>query len=130
MTRRGFQAARATLAQSKAASTRQIRGVAHKRQRRVKVNRTLAQKASEHEAKKACTLEYSNALENARSVIFQQAELMHETFQNHSAEYYFEQIMQFARKTKARKRINRWNAFTRLEANKAAQLGVYITHWQ
>jgi len=79
---------------------------------------------SKHNAKKAA---YHSALGKAWSVLMEHAEQLHGEFRHHSTDYYYEEMIQLARKTKVKRaKINMWNAFTRLQAH-AVNEGMFLT---
>ncbi|KAI0667164.1 hypothetical protein C8Q78DRAFT_994228 [Trametes maxima] len=55
------------------------------------------------------------ALEDARAMVWTAAKKMHADFQTHSAEYYYQLIMQTSRLNTQRRRASRWNAYLRKE---------------
>jgi hypothetical protein len=77
--------------------------------------RTPAEKALRKAERKTRQEAYHTALEKARSVINEQATLLHEEFGGHSVQWYLEEIMQRGRLTQKKRRVNRWNVFLRKE---------------
>jgi hypothetical protein len=59
----------------------------------------------------------------------EQATLLREEFGGHTAEWYFEEIMQRARMSKSKRSASRWNAFLRSEVKSINDGDVLVHSW-
>jgi hypothetical protein len=89
------------------------------RKRRAVLKKTPAEKARLSKKRHSEKTAYHAALDTARNVVMEHAEQLRDTFGRHSVDYYYEEIMQLSRKNKTkREKINLWNVFTRVEAQR------------
>jgi hypothetical protein len=79
------------------------------------LQKTPAEKAEAAAKRSNYRQSYNDALSKARGIVMEQATLLREEFGGHTAEWYFEEIMQRARMSKSKRSTSRWNAFLQNE---------------
>ena len=72
---------------------------------------TPIQKSQLQANRKQRKKDFNEALSGAHASVWEEAKKLHELFGIHSAQYYFEQILQQGRLSKSKRKINRWNVF-------------------
>ncbi|KAG2744196.1 hypothetical protein P692DRAFT_20877924 [Suillus brevipes Sb2] len=90
----------------------------HHRTKHHAITHSQADKAALKEKRLLNKTSYANALSGAQDVLMEQAIKLRAEFGTHSAEYYFEAIMQHSRFQSKKKAPNRWNAFLCAEVKK------------
>lgn len=78
---------------------------------RVYIKKTRAEKRAIKQKNLARRKSYAQALADARGVVRQQAELLHEQYGSHSVQYYHQEIIQESRITTASRKTSAWNAY-------------------
>lgn len=78
---------------------------------RVYIKKTKAEKRAIRAKNLARRKDYAHALADARAVVRQQAELLHENYGGHSIQYYQQEIIQESRITTATRKVSAWNAY-------------------
>lgn len=78
---------------------------------RVYIKKTKAEKRAIREKNLARHKSYAQALADARAVVRQQAQLLHEQYGSHSVQYYHQEIIQESRIASASCKASTWNAY-------------------
>ena len=101
---------------------------------RHRTKRTILQKMPAEKAEAAAKRSnyrqsYNDALSKARGIVMEQATLLREEFGGHTAEWYFEEIMQRACMSKSKRSTSRWNAFLWNEVKSINDGDVSVHSW-
>ncbi|KAG1852589.1 hypothetical protein C8R48DRAFT_584135, partial [Suillus tomentosus] len=83
--------------------------------KKTRYTRTPAEKAVLKQNRVECNTGYREALENINQLIMDQATELRAKFGGHNIEYYYREILQYARRTKKKCSLSWWNAFMRQE---------------
>lgn len=78
---------------------------------RVYIKKTRAEKRAIRDKNLVRRKDYAQALADARAVVRQQAEHLHEHYGGHSVQYYHQEIIQDSRITAASRKPSAWNAY-------------------
>ncbi|KAL7283899.1 hypothetical protein ACG7TL_001171 [Trametes sanguinea] len=100
------------------AAPKRVRFPWRERRRRERIRRSRAEKRELQQRRDEKKEKLTNALVEARAVMWELAVKMHEDFPGHSARYYYDAIMQRARMRQTPRKISPWNAFVSQELQK------------
>ena len=96
-------------------STEKTRCASRRRKKCRVIKLLAADKALAAAKRKTECSRYNQALADARKVIMDEAIKLHDTFGNHTVDYYYEQLLQGHRLSLSKREVNRWNIWVRKE---------------
>lgn len=102
MALRGGDGLRRLVSQQRKLSTSKAQKPWRRRTKRTTLRKTPAEKAEAAAKRHDHRVSYHDALSKARDIVMEQATQLREQFGGHTVEWYFEEIMQQARKAKSK----------------------------
>ncbi|KAF7794227.1 hypothetical protein EIP86_005359 [Pleurotus ostreatoroseus] len=76
---------------------------------------TAAEKRLAKETRQNAKLKINEAIQNARAEVWETAQRLWEEFKIHDVRYFYEAIMQAAKKSSTEREVNRWNAYLHMK---------------